>query len=81
MGAAADWTVADWARDAYDAVVAVVGVRGSSDPADTVRPGRLTKAYMAAAGAVGESWVRKLAAGRCPARPCPAGGWRRPRPG
>jgi eukaryotic-like serine/threonine-protein kinase len=56
-----DWTPADWARDAFDAVIGVVGVRGSRDPADAVRQGKLTRAFMAAVTAVGESWARKLA--------------------
>ena len=58
--AVGDATVADWARDAYEAVVNVVGVRGSRDAADVSRQGRLTKAYVTAAGTVADAWVRKL---------------------
>jgi serine/threonine protein kinase len=57
----ADNPPADWAQNAYEAIVTVAGARGSIDPADTARSGRLTKAYIGAAGAVGDTWVRKLA--------------------
>jgi eukaryotic-like serine/threonine-protein kinase len=59
--AATDSPAGDWARDAYEAVIHVVGVRGSKDPADVARQGRLNKAFVAAAGVAGDSWVRQLA--------------------
>ena len=56
----ADLTTAAWARDAFDAVINVVGVKGSSDPADAARTGKLAKSYTMAVNTVGESWAKKL---------------------
>ena len=55
-----DISTAEWARDAFEAVINLVGVKGSQDPADAVRTGKLTKMYVAAVNAVGESWTKKL---------------------
>jgi hypothetical protein len=58
--ASPDQPPADWAQNAYELTVTVAGARGSRDPADVARSGRLTKAYIAAAAAVGDTWIRKL---------------------
>lgn len=58
----ADLTPAAWARDAFEAVINVVGVKGSNDPADAARTGRLAKAYSAAVNTVGDIWAKKLGA-------------------
>ena len=61
MMATEDPSVADWAREAFDAVMNVVGIRGSKNPADAARTGKLPKIYTAASNAVAEAWVKKLA--------------------
>jgi hypothetical protein len=48
------------AREAFEAVLNLVGVKGSRDPADSVRSGRLTKLYTTAGAGVGERWIRRL---------------------
>lgn len=55
-----DITSTDWARDAFEAVISFVGVKGSRDPADAARTGKLAKAYGVAVSTVGDSWVKKL---------------------
>ncbi|HEY2909267.1 MAG TPA: hypothetical protein VGI99_03425, partial [Gemmataceae bacterium] len=55
-----DLTTAAWARDAFDAVINVVGVKGSTDPADAVRTGKLAKAYTMAVNTVSDAWAKKL---------------------
>lgn len=47
-------------REAFDAVINIVGVKGSRDPADAVRVGRLTKSYTTASNAVGDAWAKRL---------------------
>ena len=51
-----------WAREAFDAVMNLVGVRGSRDPADAVRTGKITKSYSTAAGLVGDRSLQQIAA-------------------
>jgi eukaryotic-like serine/threonine-protein kinase len=59
--AATEGSAADWAKAALDAVLSVIGVRAGTDPAESVRIGKLTRLYSTAAGAVGEAWVKRLA--------------------
>ncbi len=51
---------ATWGREAFDAVINLVGVKGSRDPADAVRTGKLTRVYTAAVNSLGDAWVKKL---------------------
>ncbi|HKA05796.1 MAG TPA: tubulin-like doman-containing protein [Gemmataceae bacterium] len=53
-------SVAAWAREAFDAVINRVGIRGSKDPADYAKTGKLSKLYTAASNAVVERWVKQL---------------------
>src|SRR5262249_21388188 len=57
---AGDVTVAAWASDTYDAVMNLVGVKGSRDPADAVRTGKLTKLFNSATNAVADRWIKSL---------------------
>ena len=57
-----DTSVSVWARQAFDAVMTAVGVRGSKDPADAARTGKLPKHYTAASTSVSEMWAKKLGA-------------------
>lgn len=57
---AADTSTAEWARDAFEAVINFVGVKGSADPADAARTGKLAKMYVGAVNAAGESWIKKI---------------------
>ncbi|WP_029630151.1 protein kinase domain-containing protein [Zavarzinella formosa] len=50
-----------WAREAFDAVMNLVGVKGSRDPADAVRTGKLTKAYVTAVNNLGDRWLKVVA--------------------
>jgi hypothetical protein len=56
----ADLSTSNWARDAFEAVINVVGAKGSRDPADAARIGRLAKAYTGAVNLVGDTWAKKL---------------------
>src|SRR5262245_28361556 len=56
----ADATFGAWATDAYDAVMNLVGVKGSRDPADAVRTGKLTKLFNSAANGIADRWIKSL---------------------
>jgi eukaryotic-like serine/threonine-protein kinase len=60
--AADDAAIGGWARDSFEAVMNLVGVRGSNDPADAARVGKLPRLYAAACNAVGAGWVKRLGA-------------------
>jgi serine/threonine protein kinase len=56
-----DASAADWAKEASDAVINLVGVKEVSGATDSIRTGRLTKVYTAASTTVAEGWVKRLA--------------------
>jgi serine/threonine protein kinase len=58
----ADLSTAEWARDAFEAVINLVGVKGSNDPADAARTGKLPKIYSAAVNSVCSIWIKKMGA-------------------
>jgi len=58
----ADLSTPAWARDSFDAVINLVGVKGSKDPADAARVGRLAKAYSGSINHLGVAWVKKIGA-------------------
>ncbi|MBO0699876.1 MAG: protein kinase, partial [Zavarzinella sp.] len=53
-------SAADWAKGALEAVFNLVGVKTGTDPAESVRIGRLTKLYSTAAATVADTWVKRL---------------------
>jgi hypothetical protein len=56
----ADLSTSEWARDSFEAVINLVGVKGSQDPADAARTGKLAKIYVVAVNAAGDSWIKKF---------------------
>jgi eukaryotic-like serine/threonine-protein kinase len=55
-----DGSPADWAKGSLDAIINLIGVKAGTDPAESVRIGKLTRLYATAATAVADTWVKRL---------------------